>query len=84
MKQECMPDYTGDEFQNQATVRSVHLGGVNIGLCDGSARFISNSVDIGAHGQEVRGGAWPTGWVLSTWDRFIASGDDEALDKLPD
>jgi prepilin-type N-terminal cleavage/methylation domain-containing protein/prepilin-type processing-associated H-X9-DG protein len=84
MKQECMPDYTGDDYQNQATVRSTHQGGVNIGLADGSSRFIANSVDIGAHGQTVWGGAWPASWALSTWDRFIASGDDQVLDKLPD
>jgi len=77
MIQECMSDYTGDDFQNQATVRASHLGGVNVGLADGSAHFITNQVDIGAHGQEVRGGAWPANWELSAWDRFIASADDQ-------
>jgi prepilin-type processing-associated H-X9-DG protein len=78
MVQECMTDYTGDDLQVQATVRSSHAEGVNIGLCDGSARYISTQVDIGAHGQDVSGGAWPAGWKMSVWDRFIASGDDEA------
>jgi prepilin-type processing-associated H-X9-DG protein len=78
-----MTDYPGDNYQNQATVRSAHAGGINIGLCDGSARFIGNTVDIGARGQTVSGGAWPPTWPLSTWDRFIASGDDEALGELP-
>jgi prepilin-type processing-associated H-X9-DG protein len=83
MRQECMPDYTGDNFQNQATVRSVHQGGVNVGLCDGSAHFISSEVDIGAHGQEVLGGAWPATWKMSVWDTFIASGDDQQIGKMP-
>ncbi|HEX6960493.1 MAG TPA: DUF1559 domain-containing protein [Lacipirellula sp.] len=84
MRRECMTDFPGDNFQNQATVRSSHPGGVNIGLCDGSARFIGPDVDIGVHGQTVRGGLWPANWEMSTWDRFIASGDDLALDELPD
>jgi prepilin-type N-terminal cleavage/methylation domain-containing protein len=83
MIQECMSDYTGDDFQNQATVRSLHPDGVNIGLADGSAHFINNNVDIGVHGQDVRGGVWPTGWELSAWDRFIASGDDMAASGIP-
>jgi prepilin-type N-terminal cleavage/methylation domain-containing protein/prepilin-type processing-associated H-X9-DG protein len=83
MMQECMPDYTGDDAQNQATVRSIHAGGVNIGLVDGSAHFITNEVDIGPHGQEVLGGAWPANWPMSVWDTFIASGDDQTIGKLP-
>jgi prepilin-type N-terminal cleavage/methylation domain-containing protein/prepilin-type processing-associated H-X9-DG protein len=83
MKTECMPDYTGDDFQNQATVRSSHPGGVNIGLADGSAHFIREDVDIGAHGQQVQGGQWPANWAMSTWDKFIASGDDQTTSNLP-
>jgi prepilin-type N-terminal cleavage/methylation domain-containing protein len=83
MMRECMPDYTGDNAQNQATVRSVHAGGVNIGLVDGSAHFISDEVDRGAHGQEVSGGAWPATWKMSVWDTFIASGDDQTIGDLP-
>jgi prepilin-type processing-associated H-X9-DG protein len=84
MIQECMPDYWGDNLQVQATVRSAHSGGVNIVLCDGSSRFIGNSVDIGPCNQAVLGGvSWPNQCPMSTWDRFIASGDDQALGELP-
>jgi prepilin-type processing-associated H-X9-DG protein len=83
MMQECMPDYTGDDAQNQATVRSTHGGGVNVGLVDGSAHFISDQVDIGPHGQEVLGAAWPANWPMSVWDTFIASGDDQTIGELP-
>jgi prepilin-type processing-associated H-X9-DG protein len=31
--------------QNSAMARSMHIGGVNAGMADGSVRFISNSVD---------------------------------------
>jgi prepilin-type processing-associated H-X9-DG protein len=75
MKQECMPDYTGDDYQNQATVRSTHTGGVNIGLVDGSAHFISNSIDAGP--QTVIGGQWPPSLKMTVWDMFIASADDQ-------
>jgi prepilin-type N-terminal cleavage/methylation domain-containing protein len=87
MTQECMYDYTGDNLQVQATVRSAHLGGVNIALCDGSSRFIGNSVDIGPCAQAVKSvnaqNPWPAECIMSTWDRFIASGDDLALGELP-
>ncbi len=83
MMKECMPDYTGDNAQNQATVRSTHAGGVNVGLVDGSAHFISDEVDRGPRGQEVRGGAWPADWPMSVWDTFIASADDQTIGKLP-
>ncbi len=80
---ECMSDYTGDDAMDQQTVRSAHAGGVNIGLADGSARFISNQVDTGPCGQSVLGGVpWPAQCKMSVWDKFIASGDDE-ISELP-
>ena len=36
--------YTGLGMFNNA--RSKHPGGVNVGMCDGSVRFIKNSVNI--------------------------------------
>jgi prepilin-type N-terminal cleavage/methylation domain-containing protein/prepilin-type processing-associated H-X9-DG protein len=80
MNIECMQDYTGDDFQNQATVRSMHPGGVNIGLADGSAHFITLDVDTGPCGQLVKLSSaqvpWPHECPLSVWDKFIASADD--------
>ena len=37
------PGILGLEF---SAARSRHTGGVNVGMCDGSIRFISNSIDL--------------------------------------
>lgn len=79
MTRECMPDQFDANDQKQATVRSVHPGGVNIGLADGSAHFISNEVDVGGLGQAVTS----DNWNMSVWDTYIASADDQTIGKMP-
>ena len=79
MTRECMPDQFDANDQKQATVRSLHPGGVNIGLADGSAHFISNEVDVGGLGQAVSS----SNWNLSVWDTYIASADDQTIGKMP-
>jgi len=79
MTRECMSDQFDSNDQKQATVRSTHPGGVNIGLADGSAHFISNEVDIGGLGQSVSS----ANWNMSVWDTFIASADDQTIGKMP-
>ncbi|QDT75926.1 DUF1559 domain-containing protein [Lacipirellula limnantheis] len=79
LTRECMPDQFDANDQKQATVRSVHPGGVNIGLADGSAHFISNEVDVGGLGQAVSS----DNWKLSVWDTYIASADDQTIGKMP-
>jgi prepilin-type N-terminal cleavage/methylation domain-containing protein/prepilin-type processing-associated H-X9-DG protein len=71
MTQECMPDYTSDEWGIQATVRSMHPGGINMGLADGSAHFISNEITTGE----------PYSTVRTAWDNYISSADDEAISQ---
>jgi prepilin-type N-terminal cleavage/methylation domain-containing protein len=81
MQQECMPDFTGDERNNQATTRSTHFGGVNLGMADGSAHFISNNVDVTPPSNPpilVKFKRWG-----STWDKLIASADDEVITDKP-
>ena len=79
LTRECMPDQFDANDQKQATVRSVHPGGVNIGLVDGSAHFISNEIDTGKLGQAVTS----ANWEMSVWDTFIASADDQTVGKMP-
>ncbi len=79
MVQECMPDYTGDEWNNQATMRSMHSGGVNIGMADGSAHFISDAIETG--GPYHDWGA--AGQKMTAWDKLIASADDQVIQDMP-
>jgi len=80
MVQECMPDYYADNLADQATTRSMHAEGVNIGMADGSAHFISNSVDVGALQISV---PWPDTIPMSVWDKLIASADDQVIAESP-
>jgi len=59
----CMDCDSG--YFAQATVRSGHVGGAFVAMCDGSVTFISD--DIETSGQY---GSWG-----SIWDRLIASAD---------
>lgn len=40
-----MPCTNGGNLMTSAMARSQHVGGVNVGLADGSGRFISNNID---------------------------------------
>jgi prepilin-type N-terminal cleavage/methylation domain-containing protein/prepilin-type processing-associated H-X9-DG protein len=82
MVQECMPDYTGDDRNNQATTRSSHSGGVNLGMADGSAHFVINEVDtvVPTNPRILLRNSKAWG---SVWDRLIASADDEVIADMP-
>lgn len=77
LAQECMPDYTGDNWADQATTRSMHHGGVNVGMADGSAHFIANEVSPGT--PMVRND-WPRSVPMTVWDKLIAGADDQSID----
>jgi len=51
----------------------MHVGGVNLGMADGSAHFVSNDV-------ETSGPYGPWGTV---WDKLIASADGEVIGEMP-
>lgn len=65
---ECMPCIT-DRYFAQAAVRSQHVGGANLALCDGSVLFISD--DIETSGEN---GPWGT-----PWDYLIGCADGSGL-----
>ncbi len=53
----------------QQTTRSLHIGGVNICLCDGSVRFISDFVQTGT-----------SSTAFSVWDKLLLSHDGQPID----
>jgi prepilin-type N-terminal cleavage/methylation domain-containing protein len=63
---ECMTCDPG--YFAQATVRSMHVGGAFLAMCDGSVTFVSDDIDTsGANGP-----------CCSPWDYMLASADDGA------
>jgi prepilin-type N-terminal cleavage/methylation domain-containing protein/prepilin-type processing-associated H-X9-DG protein len=82
MAAECMPAYYQTGETNQATTRSLHPSGVNMGMADGSAHFISDSIDTGGPYR-----TWGSGnndaSKMNVWDKLIASADDQSIDALP-
>ncbi len=69
-KMSCYPTFTNDS----ATTRSRHPGGVQLALCDGSVRFISDFIEVIG---SVSDWPWPTD---SVWDRLISSADGKPVD----
>ncbi|MGI9456115.1 MAG: DUF1559 domain-containing protein, partial [Aeoliella sp.] len=66
-KEICMGCDTGGNYFAQATVRSVHVGGAFLAMCDGSIKFVSDDIETS--------GDW--GQCCTPWDYMIASADSE-------
>ena len=65
---ECMSCYSGDQWNDQAAPRSVHPGGVQVAMGDGSVTWIDDSIETtGRYGA-----------CCSPWDRMILSADGDA------
>jgi prepilin-type N-terminal cleavage/methylation domain-containing protein/prepilin-type processing-associated H-X9-DG protein len=66
-----MSCWIGDDGSQQ-TARSMHAGGVNVCLCDGSVRFLSEFVELGTPGTPPK--------CLGIWDKLLLSGDGQTVD----
>ncbi len=79
---ECMPASWSYMETNQATTRSLHPNGVNMGMADSSAHFISDGIDTGPPYR-----TWGVGngdpSKMNVWDKLIASADDQAIEQMP-
>ncbi len=74
-----MSCYNGDNADVQQGARSTHRSGVNVCLCDGSVRFISDFVQLGTMPPT---GALPPAQVhtyLGVWDKLNLSNDGDTI-----
>jgi len=68
---------SSDDWSNwQQACRSMHQGGVNICLCDGSVRWVTDLIETGT---EPASGQPDTPSVLGVWDKLNLSFDGESL-----
>lgn len=76
LRRECMLPDSWDQSA-QSVVRSVHPGGVTVGLCDGSTRFVTDFIESGAQVDGVD----PNPGVFKTWQRLNVSQDGYAMES---
>ncbi|MEN0109702.1 MAG: DUF1559 domain-containing protein, partial [Planctomycetota bacterium] len=80
--QECMHAWGGGGSE-QSAPRSLHPGVIAVGFCDGSAQFVSDSIETsGLLGDEFfNGEPLKTENDLRTWEQLIAAQDSLVLDE---
>ncbi len=77
-----MPCWYGNNPDTQQTARSLHIGGVNMCLCDGSVHFISDFIET-AYSKgtnQIQSGGQPP-QCLGVWDKLNLSNDGQGLTK---
>jgi prepilin-type N-terminal cleavage/methylation domain-containing protein/prepilin-type processing-associated H-X9-DG protein len=67
-----MSCWNGSGTNREQAARSLHAGGVNVCLCDGSVRFISDFIERGTLSNPPAG--------LGVWDKLNLSCDGETID----
>ncbi len=73
LQEEGMPCSAGNYPGWQQTARSLHPGGVNVAMADGSVHWIGDFIDVS--------GDLSSPATYSTWDRLNASADGMPLDS---
>ncbi len=73
-----MPCVSNRSQSNQATCRSMHSAGVQVAFCDGSVRWISDSIQCAGNKSEGTITGDREG-QLTVWDRLILSNDQLTL-----
>ena len=65
---------SGYDRNTQAAPRSLHPGGIHVGMVDGSATFISDSI-------QTRTGGWNIEErFFGVWERLTSSADGQIID----
>ena len=71
LQQNCMFVEINWNHSAQSVMRSTHQGGINVCMCDGSVRFLSDFIDTG---QQI-GGVDDSPENFRTWQRLNVSQD---------